>query len=141
MLPRALRWLVYADDVTEPRLVLVILAVRDLARMRAFYRDVLGWREAVEAPVYIEMQSATGLRLGLYEEAGFGRNIGAVPEPSAPITRTELYLHCENVDGALARATAAGARLLSPRAPRPWGDEAAYVADPEGNVVAFARPL
>ncbi len=37
------------------------------------------------------------------------------------------------------RAIAAGARELSPLAPRDWGDEAAYFADPDGNVLAVAR--
>jgi len=32
-------------------------------------------------------------------------------------------------------------RLLSPLAARPWGHEAAYFADPDGNVVVVARPL
>ena len=39
------------------------------------------------------------------------------------------------------RLTARGARCLSPLAPRPWGDEAAYFEDPDGNVVVVARPL
>jgi len=36
---------------------------------------------------------------------------------------------------------AAGARLLSAAAPRDWGDEAAYFADPDGNVLVVARPV
>lgn len=126
--------------VLEPTLVLVILAVRDLTRMRAFYRDALGWTEVVDTPVYVEMQSTAGMRLGLYHEDGFGRNIGLTPEPSPPITRTELYLHCAELDVVIAHVEAAGGRLLSPRARRPWGDDAAYFADPEGNVVVVAQP-
>jgi catechol 2,3-dioxygenase-like lactoylglutathione lyase family enzyme len=127
--------------VGEPKLVLVILAVRDLARMRAFYRAALGWAEVVDVPVYVEMQSADGMRLGLYHDEAFGRNIGLVPDVSPAITRTELYLHTADLEDAIARAERAGARSLSPRGPRPWGDEAAYFADPEGNLVVFARPL
>ena len=124
-----------------PKLVLLILAVRDLPGMTAFYVRVLGWSQVVEVPVYAELQSPEGLRIGLYAEAGFGRNIGVVPEASPPITRTELYLHCEDLLATIERAVAAGARPLSPIGPRDWGDEAAYFADPEGNVVVFARPL
>jgi catechol 2,3-dioxygenase-like lactoylglutathione lyase family enzyme len=127
--------------VAAPRLVLLILAVRDLARMRAFYQHVLGWNQVVDAPVYVELQSTEGLRLGLYTETGFGRNIGVVPEPSSVITRTELYLHCDELSEVIDRVVAIGAPTLSPLAPRDWGDEAAYFADPEGNVVVFARPL
>jgi predicted enzyme related to lactoylglutathione lyase len=121
------------------RLVLVILAVRDLAAMKAFYAALLAWEQVVDTPVYVELERA-GMRLGLYADDGFGRNIGVVPAPSAGVTRTELYLHCDDLEASIDRATAAGARLLGPRAPRAWGDDAAYFADPEGNVVVLARP-
>jgi uncharacterized glyoxalase superfamily protein PhnB len=39
------------------------------------------------------------------------------------------------------RLHSAGARALSPLGPRDWGDEAAYFADPDGNVLVVARPL
>jgi hypothetical protein len=35
----------------------------------------------------------------------------------------------------------AGARELSPLRRRDWSDEAAYFADPSGNVLVVARPL
>ena len=40
---------------------------------------------------------------------------------------------------AIERLVRAGARELSPLAVRPWGDEAAYFADPSGNVLVVAR--
>ena len=125
--------------MTDPELVLIVLAVRDLARMRDFYRTVLGWDAIVDGLVYVELRSRA-MRLGLYRDDAFGRNIGGTPEPSPPITRSEVYFHCADLDGAIASALASHARLLSPRAPRAWGDEAAYFADPEGNVVVLARP-
>lgn len=125
----------------NPTLVLVILAVRDLPAMTSFYREVLRWRQIVDVPVYAELQDQEGPRLGLYVDEGFGRNIGVVPEVGRGVTRTELYLHCDELEAAMERAAAAGARPLSRLAPRDWGDEVAYFADPEGNVVALARPL
>jgi predicted enzyme related to lactoylglutathione lyase len=125
--------------VASPKLVLLILAVRDRARMMAFYMRVLEWSLVVDVPVYAELQSPDGLRLGLYAEDGFGRNIGIVPEASPPITRTELYLQCDELHAVMERAVEAGARVLSPLGPRDWGDEAVYLADPEGNIVVVAR--
>ena len=126
----------------EPKLVLVILAVRDVARMRAFYSTLLDWKAVVDVPVYVELESSLGLRLGLYQEESFGRNTGLPASPPSPsTTRTELYLHCEDLDAAMERAGRAGARPLAGRAQKPWGDEAAYFADPEGNVVVLAAPL
>lgn len=127
--------------MANPRLALVILAVRDLAAMGSFYQQVLGWKPVVDVPVYVELQHDDGMRLGLYVDEHFAHNVGARPAATAGLTRTELYLHCDDLDGAVARAHRAGATLLSPRAPRAWGDEAAYFADPEGNVVVLARPL
>lgn len=112
--------------------------------MRSFYSALLGWQQVVDAPVYVELASSAGLRLGLYQDDAFSRNTGVPPAaPPAPTstTRTELYLHCEDLDDAVTRAHASGARILATRSPKPWGDEAAYIADPEGNVVALARPL
>jgi catechol 2,3-dioxygenase-like lactoylglutathione lyase family enzyme len=125
------------------RHVLTILAVDDVARAAAFYADGLGWARTVETPVYVELTAAGGMRLGLYAREGFGRNTGAVPArtPAGALAPTEIYLHVDDLDAALARLRAAGARPLSPRAPRDWGDEAAYFADPDGNVVVLARPL
>ena len=53
----------------------------------------------------------------------------------------ELYFHMADLDAAIARLKEAGARELSALSPRPWGDEAAYYADPDGNVLAVARPV
>jgi uncharacterized protein len=126
---------------SSPRLALVILAVEDLARARALYTALLGWQVTVEAPFYVEMEHGSGQRLGLYAVAGYERNLGTTSAPSRPDlpNRTELYFLLEDPAAAVARALAAGARELSPLAARDWGDEVAYVADPDGNVVALAR--
>lgn len=125
------------------RHVLVVLACADVARSKAFYVGVFGWRVCVDLAVYVELEVPTGLRVGLYARDGFARNTGEAPaaSPARGTTSSELYLRVDDVPAALARLLAAGGRLLSATAPRPWGDEAAYVADPDGNVVAVSRPL
>jgi len=127
----------------DVRPVLTILAVADVERAVSFYREAFGWRVRVEVPVYVELELPDGRGLGLYQREGFARNTGAAPAavPEGSVTGTEIYLHCEDLEGAMARVEAAGGRLLSPLAARPWGDEAAYFADPDGNVVVVARPL
>ena len=125
------------------RHVLTILAVADAERAASFYAQVFGWPLAVHVPVYREFELPQGQRLGLYQREAFARNTGALPAQveALGITATELYLHVDDVAAAATRALAAGARLLSAQALRPWGDDAAYVADPDGNVVVVARPL
>lgn len=128
---------------TQARLALVILAVHDVSRAARFYEDAFGWRTEVDVPVYREYALPAGMRLGLYRRDAFMKNIGERPVSlRAPehTLATELYLLVDDLDAAATRLTELGARCLSPIAPRPWGDTAAYFEDPEGNVVVVARP-
>lgn len=126
----------------EPEHVLTILAVADLPRMVAFYRAAFGWSPRAEVPVYVELALPDGRGIGLYLASAFSANTGATPAapPSSGTTATELYFYVADPDAAARRVEAAGARLLSAAAPRPWGDRVAYLADPEGNVLALAKP-
>jgi Rho-binding antiterminator len=125
-----------------PELILIILAVSDLKRSARFYEQAFSWTRTVDAPVYLEYTLANGMRLGLYQRESFAVNTGVLPEVAGPgsITGSELYLRVADVEQAAIRLIDAGARVLSKPAPRDWGDEVAYVADPDGNVIALARP-
>ena len=81
------------------------------------------------------------MRLGLYAREAFARNVGEPPHgiPAGSIAATELYVYPDDLDATAARLVAAGARPLSALAPRDWGDEVAYFADLDGNVIALAR--
>lgn len=122
---------------------LTILAVRDLARSTAFYRAAFNWPVTVEVPVYVEFDLPRGQRLGLYQREAFAANTGRVPQQveEGELTATELYFHFHDLDAVEERIESAGARKLSERALRDWGDEAAYYADPDGNVLVVARPV
>jgi predicted enzyme related to lactoylglutathione lyase len=126
-----------------PRLVLTVLAVRDLIRMRTFYREAFGWPLAVDVPSYVEFVMPNGQRLGLYDHLGFARNTGLAAGfrgPGSTTSHAELYFHSEDLEEAGEKVLTAGGQLLSSRAVRDWGDEAAYFSDPEGNVIVFAQP-
>lgn len=129
-------------STATPRLGLVILAVDDVPRAAGFYREAFGWPQTVDVPVYAELGLPHGLRLGLYRRDGFERNATQPPLRAAPgqLTATELYVSVDDLDAAQARLLACGARRLSALAPRDWGDDAAYFADLDGNVVVVASP-
>lgn len=121
--------------------LLVILAVRDVARARAFYRAVFDWPMAVDLPVYVEFQLPGGRRVGIYQREGYAVNTGVLPleTPEGAITPAELYFVCDSLEDAMAAMQAAGARKLADPAKKPWGDVAAYYADPDGNVIVIAH--
>ena len=125
------------------RHALTILAVERLRESVDFYRAAFAWESSVETPVYVEFTLPGGQRIGLYERESFGRNTGKSPAIVAEgeIAPTELYFYADDLPWAIERLRSAGARELSSLALRPWGDEAAYFADPSGNVLVLARTV
>ena len=128
------------DPAPLARHVLTILAVENVARAAAFYRQAFGFRQTVDVPVYAELAMPSGMRLGLYEREGFGRNTGQVPLRAAlgELHAAELYFQTDDLAALVDALGAAGARELSARRLRDWGDEVAYFADPDGHVIAIA---
>ena len=131
------------DQGDSPTFALTILAVADLGRAAAFYRAAFGWRVRVEVPVYVEFELPGGTGVGLYQREAFAANTGheAQLPPPGGVGGTELYFRTEDLEDACKRIEDAGGRLLAPLAPKDWGDEVAYYADPDGNVIAIARRI
>jgi PhnB protein len=57
---------------------------------------------------------------------------------SSPVV---IYLYLEEVDGVIARAVAAGARVLTPLEDHFWGDRMARIVDPQGHVWNLASRI
>lgn len=119
---------------------LIILAVDDVAASAHFYHRALGWSPSVTTPVYVEMTVDT-MRFGLYARDGFARHVGELPAAPAGLASTELYIYVDDLEAACVRMRDAGGRPLAAAAPRDWGDEVAYFADPDRNVIALAKPI
>jgi catechol 2,3-dioxygenase-like lactoylglutathione lyase family enzyme len=121
----------------------LVLAVSDVDRAYAFYRGVFGWKSHLGWPdEYEELVVSEEDRLGLYRRDGYAASAGAEPaELNGRVSPAYLYVRVDDLEGTIERFREAGARPLSPRADRNWGDEAAYFADPDGNVVAVAARL
>lgn len=121
----------------------LVLAVSDVQRSHDFYRDVFGWESHLEWPgEYTELVVTDDDRLGLYRREGYAVTAGAEPaDLNGRVSPAYLYVRVDDLDGTIQRLQAAGARPLSGLSDRNWGDEAAYFADPDGNVVAVARRL
>lgn len=125
------------------RLGIVVLAVSDVKRSALFYRDAMRLHQTVDAPNYAEFTLDGGVRFGVYQREGFEKNTGATTAsiPGGATAPSETYFYADDPQEVCARLQAAGAKVLSALAPRAWGDEAAYYADPDGHVLVIARPL
>jgi predicted enzyme related to lactoylglutathione lyase len=119
--------------------VQVIFAVNDLQRTLDFYAAAFGWQrnDRIDFSNYVELLPADGGSLGLYEKSGFAAEIGADPVAvmGKQVAPAYLYVRVDDVRETIARIEAAGGRPLSPLAARAWGEEAAWFADPDGNVI------
>lgn len=129
-------------DTAAMRHAITILAVDDVERAARFYEQAVGARRRVDVGVYVEMDLPDGPSLGVYVRGGFARNTGRPVAARAPgeTSGAEIYFRVADAAAATARAVDAGAELLLPAAPRPWGEVVGYVADPDGHVLAFAQP-
>jgi catechol 2,3-dioxygenase-like lactoylglutathione lyase family enzyme len=122
----------------------VILAVRDVDRSVAFYRDHLGF--AMEAlyddPPYATL-SRQGVRLSLAEQGhpapdrpGVSLQVPADPSVLPAI----VVLEVADAASVHARLAAHGVPLLAePWAP-PWGGLRCFVVDPDGYLVEIEQP-
>jgi uncharacterized protein len=119
----------------NPRISIVTLGVEDLSRAREFYEDGLSWPVSSDSEGDIVFLRLGGTILALYgydslaEETGLPANRGV---GFGGITLAQNFKSREEVDQIMARAEAAGARILASPVERHWGGYSGYFADPDG---------
>ena len=121
-----------------------ILAVADVGRSLAFYRDQLGF--AVEAeyddPPYATLRQA-GARLSLAEQGHSaedrpGVSMVAPADPSS--ANVVLVLEVADARAEHARLGAANVRFLAEPYEPPWGGCRFFCVDPDGYLVEVEQP-
>jgi catechol 2,3-dioxygenase-like lactoylglutathione lyase family enzyme len=117
----------------------VILAVADVERSLAFYRDRIGF--AVEAtfddPAYAIL-ARDGMRLSLAEQGHEAGDLaGVVPTAQVDGARPAALLVVEVADCAAAHAelSAAGVAFASEVYRPPWGGARCFARDPDGYLI------
>lgn len=118
-----------APDPTQWKHANPILAVADVPRAIAYYRDVFGL-----IPTW------------MWEE-----NVGGVTTEVAPIeiyfsraetpTPSSLAVFVEDADRAYAKYRAAGAEIVDEIETKPWGLRSFTVKDPDGNLIGVAHEV
>lgn len=132
----------------EPHIDVITLAVDDLDRALRFYRDGLGLEttgiigaqypgdETTPAGAAVMFNLRGGLVLALYPRTELAKDANLPPRPAQPgeFSLGHLVDTPSEVDAALARAQAAGARVTDPPHERPWGIYSGYFQDPDGHL-------
>ena len=140
------------EKVMRAKINFITLAVDDLDRSVAFYRDGLGWKtEGIVGQEYHDEVTGAdgtiaffsldgGLMLGLYGRSNLAKDASLRP---GPLSTTEFSLGLpagsrEEVDELLRHAAAAGASLTAPAHMRPFGVYSGYFTDPDGHLFEIA---
>lgn len=119
-----------------------ILYVSDQEKSKHFYEQLLNLKPSLHVPGMTEFQLSESTKLGLMPENGIAKILGnSIPHPNTGngIPRCELYLKVKNANEHMERGIQLGAKLISPMQQRGWGDNAGYLADKDGHVIAFAE--
>jgi uncharacterized protein len=132
----------------EPRINVITLAVDDLDRSLAFYRDGLGLdtpgvvgSEFVgdnDSPdgTIVMFNLGDGLTLALYPRSELAKD-ARVPfggPKTGEFSIGQLVSSRDDVDAVLAEAAAAGATVTDAPHDRPWGIYSGYFRDPDGHL-------
>lgn len=122
----------------DHRVSLLTLGAQDVSALAAFY-DALGWQR-VDSPDGVIAYDLIGQTLGLYPLDKLAEDIGVAAETLGYGAMTFGYNTREKSDVAplLAKAEAAGARILKPVTDVFWGGHHGYFADPEGHIWEIA---
>ncbi len=121
-----------------------ILYVSDVAASLDFYERALGQRRRFvhESGDYAELDTGeTALALAAHELAA--ENLPGVYRPEEGAGARPAFEVCfvtDDVQGAFDRAVTEGAAAVTPPQTKPWGQDVAYVRDPDGNLVELASP-
>lgn len=132
----------------QPRIHVITLAVSDLGRALAFYRDGLGLESTgVIATEFVGDETNPagdiamfhlhgGLILALYPRSELAKdaNIPFGPPKTGEFSIGHAVGSKAAVDALLAQAEAAGATLTQPPHDRPWGIYSGYFRDLDGHL-------
>ena len=132
----------------EPHIDVITLAVGDLDRSLAFYRDGLGLETTgVVATEFVDEETNAsgaivifrlkgGVVLALYPRSELAKDadIPVGPPKTGEFSIGQLVESSAEVDVLLAQAERAGATLTGRPHDRPWGIYSGYFRDPDGHL-------
>ena len=126
----------------KPRITVITIAVDNLQRSLAFYRDGLGLSTAgiigtefeYGAVAFFDLQD--GVKLAIWPRRSLAHDAGLPESPPSP---TEFTLghnvsSKEEVDAVMEQARLAGAAITKAPGDTFWGGYAGYFCDPDGHL-------
>lgn len=120
----------------EPRITMVTLGVRDLAKATEFYEETLGWPKTPASNEGISFFKLNGILLGLYGWNPLAEDAGVSPDGDG--FRGSALAHNarskEEVDAIFERLRSGNVTIIKPPGQVFWGGYSGYFADPDGHL-------
>ncbi len=129
-----------ADKLT-PRINIVTLGVHDLPAMRSFY-ERLGFKASPAGNEHVAFFDANGIVLALFGYHALAEDAKLEAPAPAVYRGFSLAWNADSeskVEGVMAHAARAGARIVKPAEKVFWGGYSGYFADPENNLWEVAH--
>jgi catechol 2,3-dioxygenase-like lactoylglutathione lyase family enzyme len=119
----------------EPDGYMPILIVSDLARSRAFYEDVMGFRylDGDDTSAFFKIHDDVFV-LNNYAGAEMMMNSDVVDRDARSVVRAIHSTGVEDVDAAYRELSDQGVEFVRPPEDRPWGMRIAFFRDPDGHI-------
>ncbi len=116
--------------------IVPLLTFPELAELKSFYVDRLGFEVTFDAPMY----------LGLRSPGDGGVEIGFMTpdsdaEPNFEGKGLTLCLYVDDVDASHAEMVERDVPILQPPEDKPWGDRCCVARDPAGVMLYVAQPI
>ena len=124
----------------NPRISMITLGVRDLAKSIEFYENGLGFPR-MESPPTVAFFTLNGTWLGLYGHDALAED-AMVPAEGSGFGGFALAHNLaseEEVDAAMEQAVAAGATMVKKPQKVFWGGYSGYFKDPDGHLWELAH--
>jgi catechol 2,3-dioxygenase-like lactoylglutathione lyase family enzyme len=136
------------DSTLKPRVHVITLAIADLDRALAFYRDGLGFQtegligaefkgdETTPAGTTAVFHLDGGLMLSIYPRSELAKDasIPLIAGKPGEFSIGHVVASRVEVDEVIARAKGAGAAVIDSPHDRPWGIYSGYFQDPDGHL-------
>lgn len=124
----------------EPRISMITLGVRNLAKATDFYERGLGLPR-MESPPEVAFFTLNGTWLGLYGREALAED-ATVPAEGSGFESFALAHNVrseEEVDDVMDKAVAAGATQVKAPRKTSWGGYSGYFSDPDGHLWEIAH--
>ncbi len=122
-----------------PKLTYSCVLTHNIARLGAFYREVLQLEPRSRDDVYLEFQTQPGI-FSLWAVSDFDKVTGGTAHPAPAAGSVMLEFEVPDVDAEFKRLQGhprlALEFILEPTT-LPWGNRSIYFRDPDGNLINF----